>query len=149
MCGRFVSTGQPDKIADYFDATADVESLGENYNVAPTNDIYGVVADAEGNAASMTLSNGEGSGYIVPGTGIMLNNMLGEDDLHPEGFHADPPGERVASIDCKARVSASVRSWVRNAGMRSKITSSRLRASRGGTSRVSRSPPTPLAATTT
>ncbi len=56
------------------------------------------VCDWEGNAASMTTSNGEGSGYIVPGTGIMLNNMLGEDDLHPDGFHASPPGERVASM---------------------------------------------------
>jgi gamma-glutamyltranspeptidase/glutathione hydrolase len=46
----------------------------------------------------MTTSNGEGSGYIVPGTGIMLNNMLGEDDLHPDGFHASPPGMRVASM---------------------------------------------------
>jgi gamma-glutamyltranspeptidase/glutathione hydrolase len=56
------------------------------------------ISDAEGNAASMTHSNGEGSGYLVPGTGIMLNNMLGEDDLHPEGFHAHPAGQRVASM---------------------------------------------------
>ena len=56
------------------------------------------VADEEGNVASMTTSNGEGSGYIVPGTGIMLNNMMGEDDLHPDGFHATPPGQRVASM---------------------------------------------------
>ncbi len=56
------------------------------------------VRDAAGNAASLSLSNGEGSGYFVPGTGIMLNNMLGEDDLHPEGFHASPPGERVSSM---------------------------------------------------
>jgi gamma-glutamyltranspeptidase/glutathione hydrolase len=56
------------------------------------------IADAEGNVASMTCSNGEGSGYFVPGTGIMLNNMMGEDDLHPEGFHASPPGQRVASM---------------------------------------------------
>jgi gamma-glutamyltranspeptidase/glutathione hydrolase len=56
------------------------------------------VCDSEGNAASMTNSNGEGSGYIVPGTGIMLNNMLGEEDLHPDGFHASPPGQRVASM---------------------------------------------------
>jgi gamma-glutamyltranspeptidase/glutathione hydrolase len=56
------------------------------------------VCDAEGNVASMSTSNGEGSGYVVPGTGIMLNNMLGEDDLHPDGFHASPPGERVASM---------------------------------------------------
>jgi gamma-glutamyltranspeptidase/glutathione hydrolase len=56
------------------------------------------VLDSAGNAASLTCSNGEGSGYIVPGTGIMLNNMLGEDDLHPDGFHASPPGIRVASM---------------------------------------------------
>jgi gamma-glutamyltranspeptidase/glutathione hydrolase len=56
------------------------------------------VSDAEGNAASLSLSNGEGSGYVAPGTGIMLNNMLGEDDLHPDGFHAAPPGRRVASM---------------------------------------------------
>jgi len=56
------------------------------------------VVDDQGNVAAMTTSNGEGSGYIVPGTGIMLNNMMGEDDLHPEGFHATPPGLRVASM---------------------------------------------------
>ena len=56
------------------------------------------VCDAQGNVASMTTSNGEGSGYIAPGTGIMLNNMMGEDDLHPDGFHAAPPGMRVASM---------------------------------------------------
>ena len=56
------------------------------------------ILDSEGNAASMTLSNGEGSGYFVPETGIMLNNMLGEDDLHPEGFHFLPPGLRVSSM---------------------------------------------------
>jgi gamma-glutamyltranspeptidase/glutathione hydrolase len=56
------------------------------------------VSDGLGNHASMTTSNGEGSGYLVPGTGIMLNNMMGEDDLHPDGFHASPPGMRVASM---------------------------------------------------
>jgi gamma-glutamyltranspeptidase/glutathione hydrolase len=56
------------------------------------------VVDADGNVASMTTSNGETSGDVVPGTGVLLNNMLGEDDLHPGGFHAGPPGERVASM---------------------------------------------------
>ncbi|MCI5142035.1 MAG: gamma-glutamyltransferase, partial [Candidatus Electrothrix sp. ATG1] len=37
-------------------------------------------------------------GYFAPGTGIMLNNMMGEDDLHPDGFHAEPPGQRVGSM---------------------------------------------------
>ncbi len=56
------------------------------------------VCDGEGNAASMTTSNGEGSGYVVPGTGIILNNMMGEDDLHPRGFHSSPPGLRISSM---------------------------------------------------
>jgi gamma-glutamyltranspeptidase/glutathione hydrolase len=56
------------------------------------------VADADGNVASMTTSNGEGSGDVIPGTGVLLNNMLGEDDLHPDGFHAATPGARVASM---------------------------------------------------
>ncbi len=56
------------------------------------------IADKKGNCASMTCSNGEGAGYFAPGTGVMLNNMMGEDDLHPEGFHSSPPGQRVASM---------------------------------------------------
>ena len=56
------------------------------------------VSDSKGNCASMTCSNGEGSGYFAPGTGIMLNNMMGEDDLHPDGFHSTQPGVRVFSM---------------------------------------------------
>lgn len=44
MCGRFVSTSPPERIATYFGADIDVEDLGAKYNVAPTDDIYAVVA---------------------------------------------------------------------------------------------------------
>lgn len=56
------------------------------------------VIDAKGNMASMTTSNGEGAGYVVPGTGIMLNNMLGEEDINPRGFHCGTPGRRLSSM---------------------------------------------------
>ena len=56
------------------------------------------VVDARGNAASLTLSNGEGSGYVLPGTGIMVNNMLGEEDLNPGGFHRWNVDVRVSSM---------------------------------------------------
>ena len=56
------------------------------------------VIDAAGNIAAATVSNGEGSGYVVPGTGIVMNNMLGEDDLNPGGFHRWTPGERMTSM---------------------------------------------------
>ncbi|MCG6967055.1 MAG: gamma-glutamyltransferase [Chromatiaceae bacterium] len=54
--------------------------------------------DSAGNSASLTLSNGEGSGELLPGTGIMLNNMLGEEDLNPEGFNRWPCDVRVSSM---------------------------------------------------
>jgi len=56
------------------------------------------VIDATGNAASLTLSNGEGSAYIVPGTGVMINNMLGEEDINPSGFHQWPQDTRMSSM---------------------------------------------------
>jgi gamma-glutamyltranspeptidase/glutathione hydrolase len=54
--------------------------------------------DGEGRCASVTCSNGTGSGVIVPGTGVHVNNMLGEEDLNPLGFHMTPPGRRVPSM---------------------------------------------------
>jgi gamma-glutamyltranspeptidase/glutathione hydrolase len=54
--------------------------------------------DHEGWACSVTSSAGSASGVIVPGTGIHLNNMLGEQDLNPLGFHRHPPGRRLPSM---------------------------------------------------
>ena len=45
------------------------------------------VLDVNGNAVSVTTTNGEGSGHFIPEFGIMMNNMLGEEDLNPFGFH--------------------------------------------------------------
>jgi gamma-glutamyltranspeptidase/glutathione hydrolase len=56
------------------------------------------VMDAEGACASVTCSNGSCSGVVVPGTGMHLNNMLGEQDLNPLGFHMHPRGARVPSM---------------------------------------------------
>ncbi|MGB9183154.1 MAG: gamma-glutamyltransferase [Solirubrobacteraceae bacterium] len=56
------------------------------------------VLDREGWACSVTCSNGSASGVLVPGTGIHLNNMLGEQDLNPHGFHRYPPGRRMPSM---------------------------------------------------
>ncbi|MEX0758186.1 MAG: gamma-glutamyltransferase, partial [Tistlia sp.] len=56
------------------------------------------VIDRAGNAAAASLSNGEGCGRVLPGSGIHLNNMLGEEDLNPLGFHAWPTGVRLGSM---------------------------------------------------
>jgi gamma-glutamyltranspeptidase/glutathione hydrolase len=53
--------------------------------------------DAQGNAAALTASTGSGSGVVVPGTGVHLNNMLGEFDLIPASARRRPGG-RLTSM---------------------------------------------------
>lgn len=56
------------------------------------------VIDADGNVASLTISNGEGCGYIVPDCGFMLNNFLGEEDINSQGFFNFQENTRMASM---------------------------------------------------
>jgi gamma-glutamyltranspeptidase / glutathione hydrolase len=56
------------------------------------------VLDRDGRACSVTCTNGEGSGVIVPGTGVHVNNIMGEQDLSPLGFFHYPPGRRMPSM---------------------------------------------------
>ncbi len=56
------------------------------------------VLDGAGRACSVTCTNGEGSGVVVPGTGIHVNNIMGEQDLNPLGFHLHPAGRRMPSM---------------------------------------------------
>ncbi|MCF6289332.1 MAG: gamma-glutamyltransferase [Proteobacteria bacterium] len=56
------------------------------------------VIDADQNIASMTVSNGEGSGYVVPHSGFMLNNFLGEEDINTQGFFNFQENTRMASM---------------------------------------------------
>jgi gamma-glutamyltranspeptidase/glutathione hydrolase len=56
------------------------------------------VLDADGRACAVTCTNGEGSGVIAPGTGVHLNNMMGEEDLSPLGFFTHPVGRRLPSM---------------------------------------------------
>lgn len=56
------------------------------------------VVDGEGMACSVTCTNGEGSAEFVPGTGLHLNNAMGEEDLSPHGFFSHPPQRRLPSM---------------------------------------------------
>lgn len=56
------------------------------------------VLDKEGNTVSVTTTNGEGCGHVLTKAGFMMNNMLGEEDLSPGGFHQHPPGARLTTM---------------------------------------------------
>ncbi len=66
------------------------ERLGSTTHIA--------VVDGDGLSCSVTCTNGEGSGMVVPGTGIHVNNIMGEEDLNPQGFHSAPAGRRMPSM---------------------------------------------------
>lgn len=53
--------------------------------------------DSSGLACAITMSSGYGAGITIPGTGILLNNALGEPELNRLGLHAVAPGTRLAS----------------------------------------------------
>ena len=54
--------------------------------------------DDDGGVVAMTLTNGEGCGYVLDGTGIEVNNLLGEADINPRGFHTASPGLRMSTM---------------------------------------------------
>jgi len=53
--------------------------------------------DTDGMACSVTVSSGYGSGMLAEGTGIWLNNCLGEPELNTRGLHSQAPGTRLIS----------------------------------------------------
>ena len=79
------------------------------------------IDDGRGLGISLTLSNGEGSGYVLPGTGIMLNNMLGEEDLNRTGFHNWPTNRRLASMMAPMMLRRGKERWLLGSGGSNRI----------------------------
>lgn len=97
---RFDNNIHNSEVSDYF---FDKSYLAEQQQKMPSKKAFKLgstthfsVADADHNIASITTSLGEGSGYAA--YGVMLNNMLGEEDLNPGGFHKWPTDHRITSM---------------------------------------------------
>ncbi|MEO8850630.1 MAG: gamma-glutamyltransferase [Allobranchiibius sp.] len=74
------------------------QSEGDRAALSTSGDTVHVsTVDADGMACSITSSAGYSSGVTIPGTGLILNNCLGEPELNRLGLHALPPGTRIAS----------------------------------------------------
>jgi gamma-glutamyltranspeptidase/glutathione hydrolase len=59
--------------------------------------VHTSVVDDSGLACAITASSGYGSGEMPRGTGLWLNNCLGEIELNRKGYEAAPPGKRLPS----------------------------------------------------
>ncbi len=77
-------------------AQADAVEAHRRPGTVPTGTTHVTVVDADGSFAALTTSNGSQSGAVVPGWGVTLNNMLGEEDLQPG--EPLPPGARMGSM---------------------------------------------------
>jgi gamma-glutamyltranspeptidase/glutathione hydrolase len=97
---------QSERTPEFMDGLAE-DGFGERFlgsRLGSTTHIS--VLDGAGRAVSVTCTNGEGSGIVVPGTGMQLNNIMGEEDLSPLGFHHAPPGRRMPSMMSPTAVAA-------------------------------------------
>ena len=59
--------------------------------------VHTSVVDSAGTACAITASSGYGSGEMPAGTGLWLNNCLGEIELNRRGLDAEPVGSRLPS----------------------------------------------------
>jgi gamma-glutamyltranspeptidase/glutathione hydrolase len=95
---EFVSGLHSEGYLEQFLAKEAIETAATELHSRLGSTTHLAVLDAHGACASVTCSNGSCSGVIVPGTGVHLNNMLGEEDLNPHGYHRHAPGRRIPSM---------------------------------------------------
>jgi gamma-glutamyltranspeptidase/glutathione hydrolase len=95
---EFVTGLHSEGYLERFMAKEALESAAHDVGSRLGSTTHIAVLDDDGNCASVTCSNGSCSGVIVPGTGLHLNNMLGEQDLNPLGFHMHERGRRIPSM---------------------------------------------------
>ncbi|MDQ6835478.1 MAG: gamma-glutamyltransferase [Actinomycetota bacterium] len=89
---------QSERTSEFLEGLDDPEFVSRFLGAPLGSTTHIAVLDREGWACSVTCSNGSASGVVVPGTGVHLNNMLGEQDLNPLGFHRTPVGRRMPSM---------------------------------------------------
>lgn len=70
---------------------------GRTDGIRAPSTVHVSAVDDTGLACAITMSAGYGSGVMPPGTGIWLNNCLGELELNSRGLSAEPPGRRLPS----------------------------------------------------
>lgn len=97
--GRW-SHGSPEHIKELAASMVEVENRKSQLmaNAFTKGTTHISVTDPQGHCVSFSMSNGQGCGHFIPDTGIMLNNMLGEDDLFDPKTDAMRPGQRISSM---------------------------------------------------
>lgn len=85
----------------------DAPRTGTGLPGGPSSTTHVSVIDESGLSVGITTTPGETGGYVVGDSGLLMNNILGESDLNPDGFHLWTPGERLYSMMAPTLVDTS------------------------------------------
>ena len=99
VLARAMERAQSERTPAFLDGLAEPGFLDSFMSSRLGSTTHISVMDEAGWACAVTCTNGEGSGMVVPGTGIHVNNMMGEQDLSPLGFFTPPAGAAAALDD--------------------------------------------------
>ena len=87
--------------SEYLDLFNDNNFIGNTSKLSGLGSTTHIsIIDKWNNIVSVTTTNGEGCGHFIPEFGIMMNNMLGEQDLNPYGFHNWEKQRRLPTMIC-------------------------------------------------
>jgi len=112
--------GTPD--ADYFEALVEalqqayagrLETMGDVETDSRTSTTHITAADRQGGMAALTTSllSSFGSRYVLPGTGILMNNGVMWFDPRPGRANSIGPGKRALTNMCPVVVARDGRPW--------------------------------------
>jgi len=120
LAERRFDGGSPD--APYFEAVIDalrdayterLETMGDREAGSPTSTTHITAVDRQGGLAALTttLLSSFGSRYVLPGTGILMNNGVMWFDPQPGRPNSIMPGRRALSNMCPVVVARDRRPW--------------------------------------
>ncbi len=97
QCARLEQNFTPDSKVGFDPRLVEIYRAHQEW-LAPNGTTHISIIDRDGNAVAVSVSNGEGCGTMIPGTSVMLNNMLGEHDVNPYGLTEWPLARRLSSL---------------------------------------------------
>jgi gamma-glutamyltranspeptidase/glutathione hydrolase len=120
LAKRRFAGGSPDTV--YFEAVIDalrqayterLETMGDIEAGPPTSTTHITAVDRQGGIAALTttLLSSFGSRYVLPGTGILMNNGVMWFDPQPGRANSIGPGKRALTNMCPVVVARDGRPW--------------------------------------
>ena len=97
QCARLEESASPSPEVGFDSELLQIYQANQEW-LSPNGTTHISIIDRERNAVAVSVSNGEGCGTMIPGTSVMMNNMMGEHDVNPYGLSQWPLARRLSSL---------------------------------------------------